>query len=144
MDAEHALLTYLAEKKLNITQQRLDIARYFLSMQGHYTLEEIYLAVREHAPKVGQSTIYRTIHLLREAGLAREVLMDDGSMRYEAVTDKCHHDHLLCQQCGKVVEFLDDTVEALQETIAAREGFSLTGPHMILFGVCPDCRNKGA
>ena len=142
MSNEDILLDFLAKNKRNITQQRLDIAKRFLSMRGHHTLEEIYLAIREKSPKVGQSTVYRTIHLLRDAGLVREVLLEDGSMRYEAALGKEHHDHLICQQCGKIIEFLDNDVEALQSKIAERAGFRLLGHHMLLFGLCQDCQKK--
>jgi len=142
MSKEKELLAYLNEAKLNVTQQRLEIANHFLSMRGHHTLEEIYLAVRKKTRTVGQTTVYRTIRLLCNAGLAREVLLDDGTSRYEASVNREHHDHLLCQECGKLVEFVDEEIERLQKTIAGESGFELLGHHLLLLGICPECRQK--
>ncbi len=140
MSSEKELLAFLKEEKLNVTQQRLEIANIFLSMPGHHTLEEIYLAVRNKTHTVGQTTVYRTIRLLCKAGLAREVLLDNGSSRYESNLNRKHHDHLMCLQCGKIIEFVNNDIERIQHEIANEAGFELQGHNMILFGRCPTCR----
>ena len=142
MPNDQSLLAYLNEKKLNVTQQRLQIANLFLALPGHHTLEEIYLAVREKTSNIGQTTVYRTIKLLCDAGLAREIRLEDNSSRYESNVDRGHHDHMLCQQCGKLVEFVNDDIERLQEQIAEQYGFTLEGHHLLLFGTCGECRAK--
>ena len=142
MSKEKALLSYLNEEKLNVTQQRLEIANLFLSMPGHHTLEEIYLAVRKRKHTVGQTTVYRTIKLLCKAGLAREVMLDDGSSRYEAAVNRAHHDHILCSECGNLVEFVNNDIEELQQKIAGDAGFELEGHHLLLIGRCRECRAK--
>lgn len=140
---KHDLLSYLTEKKLNVTQQRLKIANLFLALPGHHTLEEIYLAVRKEEPNIGQTTVYRTIKLLCEADLAREIRLEDGSSRYESNVDRTHHDHILCQRCGRLVEFVNGDIERLQKQIATEHGFELLGHHLLLFGYCADCLKGG-
>jgi Fur family ferric uptake transcriptional regulator len=140
MANENELLEFLSKKKLNVTQQRLEIANLFLELEGHHTLEEIYLEVRKRTGTVGQSTVYRTIRLLCDAGLAREVILEDGSSRYESALGREHHDHLMCRKCGKIVEFIDPDIEKLQKKIAEEHGFLLQGHGMMLLGLCNECR----
>jgi len=142
MSSQSELLTFLNENKLNVTQQRLEIANLFLALEGHHTLEEIYLTVRSHSGTVGQSTVYRTIRLLCDAGLAREIILEDGSSRYESNLGRTHHDHIMCQQCGRLVEFVNSDIESIQVQIAQAHGFSLEGHHLLLFGICSECQKK--
>ena len=101
----------------------------------------MYREVRKVNPRVGYATVYRTIKLLKECGLADEQHFADGQTRYESATrDDQHHDHILCDRCGKIVEFADDVLERLQEEIAVRLGFVLARHRMELYGICRECR----
>ena len=91
-------LRYMAEQGLNVTRQRLRIAEIFFAMQGHHTLDELYGVMRRSEPGLGQTTVYRTLKLLCEAGLALELQFGDGVARFEPVDAKAHHDHLICQK----------------------------------------------
>jgi Fur family ferric uptake transcriptional regulator len=122
-----------------MTPQRSLILEQLLKCDGHVSAEELYDCVRNSSPGVGQATVYRTIKLFSDAGLAREVHFGDGVIRYEARHGHGHHDHLVCELCRKEIEFLDPAIEKLQEEQAQQHGFSLTGHRMILFGICPDC-----
>src|SRR5262245_36342388 len=96
----------LRERGLKSTSQREDIAKVFFASEGHLSVEELAAAVRKVNPRVGYATIYRTMKLLVECGMAAERHFDDGQGRYEAVADEeQHHDHIICERCGKVVEF---------------------------------------
>ena len=122
-----------------MTPQRSLILEHFLKCDGHVSAEDLYNRVRASNPETGQATVYRTMKLFSEAGLAREVHFGDGVTRYEARHGHGHHDHLVCELCRKEVEFLDPAIEKLQEVQAQTHGFRLTGHRMILFGICPDC-----
>ncbi|MFM8409456.1 MAG: Fur family transcriptional regulator [Alphaproteobacteria bacterium] len=131
----------LKDKGLKSTSQRDDIAHVFFGSQRHLSVDELYREVRKVNPRVGYATVYRTIKLLKECGLADEQHFADGQTRYESAKgDDHHHDHILCDRCGKIVEFADDALEQLQEEIAARLGFVLARHRMELYGICRECR----
>jgi Fur family ferric uptake transcriptional regulator len=100
------------------------------------SIDELLLKVRKRQPKVGYATVYRTLKLLVDAGLAVERQFGDGQARYEVVGD--HHDHLICVKCGLILEFEDDDIERLQDKIALRlGGFTVLRHRHELYGVCP-------
>lgn len=133
---------YLAKTNLKMTPQRRLILDVFLRDEGHLASEELYHKVKEEDKSIGQATVYRTLKLLSESGLAKEVHFGDGVTRYEQKYGSAHHDHIICERCGKTLEVMDEDIERLQEKLAAAHGFELTGHKMYLYGVCADCRAK--
>lgn len=134
-----AFQAYMARRGLNATAQRRTIAEAFFSLPGHHSLEEFYQHLLLSDPGIGQTTVYRTLKLLCEAGLAAEIHFADGIARYEVADPKRHHDHLICLECGKVVEIIDPRIEKLQRDLAVEHGFRLSGHVHILYGRCPAC-----
>ncbi len=132
---------YVTESGLKNTMQRARIVELFMGSKGHLSTEEVYDIVRKVDSSVGQSTVYRTMKLLCESGLANEVHLGDGVARYEPAHEE-HHDHLVCEKCGKTVEILSKKMEKMQENIAKKHGFVPTSHTMCLYGVCADCRKK--
>jgi len=132
---------FAAKQGLRSTRQRDIILDVFLATHEHLSVEELYLKVRASHPGIGQATVYRTLKLFVEAGLAREMALPDGQTRYEHQLAGEHHDHLICTCCNTIVEFEDETIERLQKEIAKRHGFVLTNHKMQLCGVCPSCSN---
>jgi len=130
---------HLRVQRLKSTAQRDTIAKTFLDSQRHISVEELYTEVRRRNARIGYATVYRTMKLLTECGVAAERHFRDGEARYESA-EKKHHDHLICESCGKIVEFEEPRIESLQEDIAKRLGFQFTGHKMELYGVCRDCR----
>jgi Fur family ferric uptake transcriptional regulator len=130
----------LRERSLKSTSQRDDIARVFFGTHGHLSVEELYREVKKVNPRVGYATVYRTVRLLRECGLAAERHFHDGEARFENVEEEHHHDHLICERCGRIVEFANDAIERLQEQVAQKLGFVITRHKMELYGMCADCR----
>jgi len=131
----------LRERGLKSTAQRDDIAKVFFSGDAHFSVDELYTAVRKVNPRVGYATVYRTLKLLKECGLAAERHFDDGQARYEPIEETAqHHDHIICERCGKIVEFNSDELERHQERIARFLGFVVSHHRMELYGICADCR----
>ena len=131
----------LRERGLKSTAQRDDIARVFFAAERHLSVEELFSAVKRVNPRVGYATVYRTLRLLKECGLAAERHFDDGQARYEAVEDTGqHHDHIICERCGKIVEFASQELERLQERIGRFLGFVVSRHRMELYGICAECR----
>lgn len=137
-DQEAVFGRFLREKGCHHTQQRRAIASLFFREDGHLTIEELYVRVHAEDPTVGQSTIYRTMKLLCESGLAREVSFGGGVVRYERARD-WHHDHLICELCGRSLEVVDPDIEVLQESLVRKYGFIPTQHRLYLYGVCPEC-----
>jgi Fur family ferric uptake transcriptional regulator len=132
--------TALKERNLKSTSQRDDIARVFFASNRHISVEELYREVRKVNPRVGYATVYRTVRLLRECGLAAERHFNDGEARFENVEQEHHHDHLICERCGRIVEFSNAEIEELQELVARKLDFVISRHKMELYGICGDCR----
>lgn len=133
-------LAFMNRKGLNTTTQRRAIAEAFFTLPGHHSLEEFYQYIFQHDPSIGQTTVYRTLKLLCEAGLATEIHFSDGITRYEIVDPDSHHDHLVCLNCGKIVEICDPQIEKLQKELAKKHQFTLRGHVHNLYGLCDSCR----
>ncbi len=133
---------YIAEKGLKSTRQRNLIVESFFAAGGHLNVEQLLARVREQDRKVSAATVYRTMKLLTECGLAQPRHFGDGQTRYETAGD--HHDHLICTDCGLIVEFENDEIERLQLAVAKRHGFQVTNHKMELYGVCSKCRKGRA
>ncbi|MDR2076273.1 MAG: transcriptional repressor [Desulfovibrio sp.] len=140
LEPQRVFSDYIADHGLKQTPQRRLIAQVFFATDKHLTTEELYAKVRAVDAGVGQATVYRTLKLMCEAGLAKEMHFGDGTARYEPVLDETHHDHLICTQCGKNIEVMDETIETLQETLARNHDFILTSHRMYLYGICSGCR----
>jgi len=140
-EVEHrSLARYLEEHSLKHTKQRDAILGVFLEATGHITSEEIYHRVQDAHPSIGYTTVYRTMKLLCDAGLANERRFDDGVTRYEIAHE--HHDHLVCVRCGKIIEFECRMIESTQNEIAARYSFQVLRHRHELYGHCETCRDE--
>lgn len=140
---QEKFLTYLHDKSLNVTRQRLQIADIFFAQEGHHTLDELYAQVKMHDPGIGQTTVYRTLKLLAEAALAHELQFGDGITRFEPVRNyNAHHDHIICQKCGATAEIKSNSLESIQKKLAAEAGYILLGHAHYMYGICPQCRGK--
>lgn len=125
---------YLRRKRLKTTQQREAIVDAFLRSNGHVGLEQLLEWARKKNPSVGLATVYRTVKLLEDAGLASSRQFGSGQTLYEVAGH--HHDHIICQRCQYIVEFESDEIERIQSDIAKRRGFQLVHHRHELFGLC--------
>jgi Fur family ferric uptake transcriptional regulator len=130
---------YLARHHLKTTHQREAIVELFLRTHGHVSIDDLLARVRKRSPNVGYATVYRTLKLLTECGLAAARQFGDGQTRYEVADDVAHHhDHLICLQCGLILEFENQEIERLQDEMAARlGGFKVVRHKLELYGLCP-------
>jgi Fur family ferric uptake transcriptional regulator len=135
------LQTYMAKKGLRSTAQRRLIIDTFFEGPSHMTIEDLLTEVRARDRGIGYATVYRTLKLLAECGVASERRFGDGLSRYELADDEsAHHDHLICIGCGKIVEFEEPRIEELQDEVASRYGFEISSHKHEMYGTCPDCR----
>ncbi|SEK82103.1 MULTISPECIES: Fur family transcriptional regulator [Stigmatella] len=139
---EEVLNRYMEQHGLKSTRQRSLIIDTFFAIGGHLSVEELWSKVREQDAKVSVATVYRTMKLLNDCGLAHARNFGDGQTRYEAAAGREHHDHLICTRCGRIVEFENDRIEAMQEAVARKHGFTVTSHKMELYGLCKDCQRQ--
>ena len=134
--------TRIYKEGLKATKQREEVLNTLLNSSGHKSLAQIYTQVAKANPKIGYTTVYRTLKLLTRLGLATQRKFADGETRYETASEGRHHDHLICLDCGKIIEFEDQTLEALQNRIAQHHQFKISHHRMELYGRCEECRQK--
>ena len=136
-EATEKLKYYLKEKGLKYTHQRQVVTEVFFDRATghlHPTIDELFVKVREVDARIGYATVYRTIKLFEECKLAIPRRFGDNQTRYEPETPGEHHDHMICTECGAIVEFEDERLEKLQELVSQELGFNLTDHKMVLFG----------
>lgn len=139
-DPLEVLQEHIDRRGLKLTRQRRLIAEVFFESGGHLATEDVWEQVREVDPHVSLATVYRAMKLFSEVGLAAAHRFDGTATRYEpADEDAEHHDHLICVECGRIVEFMDPEIERMQEAVADRNGFSVTHHRMELYGICAAC-----
>jgi len=138
------LSAYMDQKGLRSTAQRRLVTEIFFGNTGHLSIEELLEVVRREDPKVGYATVYRTLKLLTDSGLAQERHFGDGVSRYEVAHLDEHHDHLICVRCGRIEEFESDEVEEIQDRIAQTHGFVLERHRHELYGTCAACTKTQA
>jgi Fur family transcriptional regulator, ferric uptake regulator len=127
---------FLRQQKLNTTQQRELIVDAFLRHHEHISIDELLAKVRRKSAGVGYATVYRTLRLLVDSGLANARQFEDGQTRYEVAG--AHHDHLICVKCGLILEFENDEIERLQEEMAqSLGGFQVLRHKHELYCICP-------
>lgn len=138
----HTVERYLRAQGLRWTSQRELIVRIALESHEHFTAEELLEMCRKRDQGVSRATVYRTLALLEDAGFVEGLDTGDGSRRFEHVLGHEHHDHMVCTECGRILEFHDDELERRQEKAAAQVGFRITGHSLKLLGVCADCQKN--
>jgi Fur family ferric uptake transcriptional regulator len=133
---------HIKKTNLKSSHQRKEILKTFYNSEKHLTAEELYELCKTDSTNIGIATVYRALKLFCEIGICNEINIDNGITRYEIVSDKHHHDHLICSKCGAFIEIVSPEIEAIQESIARKYGFQLTNHRLNLYGMCPACRGK--
>ena len=132
----------LKEAGLKATLPRLKILEILESSEGgrHMSAEEVYDVLRAQDEKIGLATIYRVLTQFEAAGLVTRHNFEGGHAVFE-LNEGEHHDHILCVKCGRVEEFVDETIEQRQQAIAKEHGFTITDHSLTIYGVCEVCRD---
>ncbi len=137
-------VSYLRQHNLPVTAQRLAIAEVLLASDRHLSAEEVAAELERGGRKVGTATVYRAIDTMVESGLLVERDFGEGFRRFEPARDIPHHEHLVCDQCGRVEEFRDERLERMTTLIAESRGFSRQRHQLVIHGTCRDCQRGGA
>lgn len=131
---------YLSARNLRMTRERRSVLDMILGQEGHFDAEELLTFLRRKKKAVSRATLYRTLDHLRGAGLVKMHRFGRGHALYERNYGRSHHDHMVCDRCGNVIEFVDEEIERLQEEVCRRHYFRSTNHVMQIFGICRDCQ----
>ena len=131
---------YLRRRNLRMTPERRNVLEVIVRRQGHWDAEELLHFLKGRKHPVSRATLYRTLDHLREAGLVKMHRFGRGHALFEHVYGRQHHDHMVCDRCGKVIEFVNEEIERLQEEMCRVHGFHSTNHVMQIFGICRECR----
>jgi len=143
-DAQERLYRHLKRVGLKHTEQRDTILHTFLETREHLSTDELFRLVKKRDPRIGYTTVYRTLKLLAECGLASEVAFHDGIARYEHQHNRRSHHHMVCTECGASVEFFSPEVDKLEEEIGRKFRFDTHRHTFQIYGHCEDCRKRNS
>jgi Fur family ferric uptake transcriptional regulator len=132
----------LRKAGLKVTLPRMKILDILeASSHRHQSAEDVYKALLETGEDIGLATVYRVLTQFETAGLVKRHHFEGGHSVFE-LNEGSHHDHILCVKCGRVDEFIDDTIEKRQRAIAERLGYEMTDHCLYMYGICPACRDR--
>jgi len=134
--------TFLKMNNSLCSAEREQITRYILLRSDHFSADELYLDLKQDGYAISRATVYRTLDLLVKSGLVENTQLQSGSYIYEQKKDEAHHDHLICNECGKIIEFHSDKIEAIQKQVCEENDFLMTGHTLRICGICKECREK--
>jgi Fur family ferric uptake transcriptional regulator len=143
-EAEESFNNHLKRVGLKHTGQRDAILRTFLETHDHLSTEELHHLVQRSDPRIGFTTVYRTLKLLAECGLASEVEFHDGITRYERQYNRRSHHHMVCTECGASVEFFSPEIEKVEKEIGRKHRYLTTRHTFQVYGMCGECQKKKA
>jgi len=134
--------TYLRSKKLKLTDERVKILTTIFDKSTHFNAEWLYRELNQKKQSMSRATIYRTLYLLVQCNLVRRNSLGSAHANYEAIREAEHHDHLICLNCDRVIEFYRLNLEQLQEEICHEKNFQPLHHNLQIFGLCSECINK--
>ncbi|MGA9120080.1 MAG: transcriptional repressor [Bacteroidota bacterium] len=141
--ARETLAKYLKSTgKKRATQERNAILDEVMVIQGHFDAEGLYYRLISNGVKVSRATVYNTLDLLQDCGLVSKYRFTENSSRYERSFGRPHHHHMICLECGDIIEFVNERLERLQNDVCAEKSFSPQSSTVQIFGTCAKCRKK--
>jgi Fur family ferric uptake transcriptional regulator len=140
-DAQKALRDYQIRNKLNRSPYREAVLDELMASGSHLSASLLLASMKQRHSALSQTTVYRALRVLTDAGLARELVIN-GEAHYENNFRRAHHDHLICSSCGAIIEFQHAEIERLQDVVAHRFGFTIESHRHEIFGVCRDCNPR--
>ncbi len=139
-DQEHVFRSYLEDHKLKMTQERREVLAEVFRSAEHFGADELHLRFVRRNVSMSRATIYRTLDHLVKSGLVRRVYLKEKKAFYEHVYGRKHHEHMICLDCGKVIEFSDDPLERRQDRVCRDLGFKPIRHSLRIVGLCSDCQ----
>ncbi len=132
----------MLKKGLKSTPQRDEIARWIFQVHSHFTVDDLIAGFHEEGKRISSATAYRVIQMMLDLGLLIEHDFGKGYKHFEHVPGHHDHDHIICSQCGKIVEFTDERLNAIREHIEKENDFIVENHVLNFYGICSDCRKE--
>jgi Fur family ferric uptake transcriptional regulator len=142
MDAIKKFREYIKEQGLRNTPERETIIDEIFSIHDHFDVDELFLRLRNKQKRISKASLYRTIPLLIDSGLIKEVYFENGHLHYEHIYGQKQHCHLRCVGCGRIIEFEDDAIMNIQSRIGKKYDFAITVHRFELLGYCSQCAQE--
>jgi len=131
---------FLGEKGLKLTKERTAVLKEVFLFHGHFDPEHLYLRIKDSGSKASRASVYRTLNLLVESGLVEKVTRTDKGNVYEHTFGHTHHDHMICDLCGGIIEFYSEKLENLQKEICLANYFDGKSHTLEIRGYCAGCK----
>ena len=133
---------FLRGRGLKLTEERKSLLSAIFQWDHHFDADELHMSLKQRGQDISRATVYRTLDLLIQSGLVRKQSLGDQHAHYEAVRGNEHHDHLICLNCGKIIEFFREDLEALQDSICEAHHFKPLHHSHQIFGLCESCQKR--
>ena len=140
--AKETLAHYLKEKNLRPTRERFLLLEEIMRTNGHFDADELFAMMNGKRLKASRATVYNTLDLLVDCGLISKYRFDDSHSRYEKAFGRPRHDHLICLQCGDIIEFVDDKLDRILRDVCQEKKFKQRNSTLQVFGICGKCQSK--
>ena len=140
--AKETLSHYLVEKKLRPTRERFLLLEEIMKTGGHFDADELFASLSAKGLKASRATVYNTLDLLVDCGLISKYRFGENSCRYEKAFGRPRHDHLICLECGDIIEFVNEKLDKIQKEVCHEKNFQLQNSTLQIFGICSDCQKK--
>ncbi len=140
--AKETLHAYLHQKKLRPTRERMLLLEEIMRTDGHFDADQLYASLSAKGLKASRATVYNTLDLLVECGLISKYRFGDSHSRYEKAFGRPRHDHLICLECGDILEFVSDKLDRIQKEVCEENDFVLQNSTLQIFGTCSNCQHK--
>lgn len=143
--AEEVFRTFLKHGKNRITPERFEVLDAALEYKGHFGADDLYIQLKNLKSKVSRATVYNTLELLAQCDLLSKRNFGDNLNRFESNYKRQTHDHLICVDCGKIVEFSDERLNKIPQEVSAKLGFDLDSYSFNIFARCKnqkECKNR--
>lgn len=138
--AKDAFEKFLKRGNYRITPERFDVLEAVITTGGHFDVDQLYLKLKSAGSKVSRATVYNTLDLLLQCGLISKYRFGENHSRFEKAFGRPHHDHLICLECGEIIEFVSDRLAKLQADICKKKNFMAQSSTLQIFGKCSKCQ----
>jgi Fur family transcriptional regulator, ferric uptake regulator len=138
--AKENFTKYLKSGSFRITPERFVILEAVMSYDGHFDADELFFQVKSNGQKVSRATVYNTLDLLQDCGLISKYRFGENHSRYEKAFGRPQHHHLICLECGDIIEFVSDEIETIQQEVCNSNNFKSQSSTLQIFGICSKCQ----
>lgn len=141
--AKESFTKYLKAGKYRITAERFQVLESVMRSEGHFDADGLFLQLKSSGSKVSRATVYNTLELLQDCGLISKYRFGESHSRYEKTFGRPHHDHMICLECGDIIEFVSDKLNRIQTDVCRENEFRMQSSTLQIFGMCRKCQHKG-